>query len=827
MQASSTAATRQITYDDGVVRLFSIATVVWALVALLLGAFVATQLVWWQANLTPWLTFGRLRPLHTNAAIFAFVGNMMFAGIYYSTQRLLKARMASDFLGRFNFWGWQAIIVSAAVTLPLGLTQSKEYAELIWPIDVAIAVVWVAFAVNFFWTLAIRNEKNLYVALWFYIATIVTIPVLHIVNSLHLPTSLTHSYPLFSGVQDALVQWWYGHNAVGFFLTTPILGIMYYFLPKAADRPVYSYRLSIVYIWAGPHHLLYTALPDWAQTLGMVFSLMLWAPSWGGMLNGLLTLRGAWDKLRTDPVIKMFIVGVTFYGMSTFEGPLLSIKSVSALAHYTDWIIGHVHGGALGWNGFMAAGMLYWMVPRLWGTKLYSTRLADAHFWIGTFGILLYITSMWISGISQGLYWRALDTDGFLKYPDFVEGLNAQRFMYMMRLTGGTAYLFGFVLCAVNVFATIAAGKKVDGRVTVPARVPAEPAVSGWKVFRGAPAVLSALIVLAAAWLAVASPNMSVIVLGVGALLVVGAILLSVIYRAEGKSWHALLEGKPLTFTFLVLLAVLAGGVAELIPTIVLRPEIPVMTTETAAALPGDGVAPDAEPASAEAGDGGADDHAIIKLRPTVTGPVNRTAGNTGPAGFSTALDPERVQQPYSPLELAGRDIYVSEGCYLCHSQMIRPFRHETLRYGDYSRAEEFIYDRPFQWGSKRTGPDLHREGGKYPNLWHYQHMRDPRSTSPGSLMPRYDFLKAATVDFGELGGKISAMKKLGVPYGDREILTAESVARSQARLIVDDLAKNGVEITEDSRLVALIAYLQRLGRGPQPTGEVRTAEVR
>ncbi|HMB68212.1 MAG TPA: cytochrome-c oxidase, cbb3-type subunit I, partial [bacterium] len=586
MQASSAAATRQITYDDGVVRLFSIATVVWALVALLLGAVIATQLVWWQANLTPWLTFGRLRPLHTNAAIFAFVGNMMFAGIYYSTQRLLKTRMASDALSKFNFWGWQAIIVAAAVTLPLGLTQSKEYAELIWPIDIAIAVVWVAFAVNFFWTLSIRNEKNLYVALWFYIATIVTIPVLHIVNSLHFPTSLTHSYILFSGVQDALVQWWYGHNAVGFFLTTPILGIMYYFLPKAADRPVYSYRLSIVhfwslvfvYIWAGPHHLLYTALPDWAQTLGMVFSLMLWAPSWGGMLNGLLTLRGAWDKLRTDPVIKMFIVAVTFYGMSTFEGPLLSIKSVSALAHYTDWIIGHVHGGALGWNGFMAAGMLYWMVPRLWGTKLYSTRLADAHFWIGTFGILLYITSMWISGVSQGLYWRALNPEGFLKYPDFVEGLNAQRFMYMMRLAGGCAYLFGFVLCAVNVFATIAAGKKVDGRVTVPVKAPAAPAVSGWKVFRGAPAVLSALIVLTAAWLGIASPNMSVVVLGVGGLLVVGAILLSVIYRSEGKSWHALLEGKPLAFTFLVLLAILAGGVAELIPVIVLRPEIPVMT---------------------------------------------------------------------------------------------------------------------------------------------------------------------------------------------------------------------------------------------------------
>jgi cytochrome c oxidase cbb3-type subunit I/II len=470
------------------------------------------------------------------------------------------------------------------------------------------------------------------------------------------------------------------------------------------------------------------------------------------------------------------------------------------------------------------------MVPRLWGTKLYSTRLADAHFWIGTFGILLYITAMWISGISQGLYWGALNPEGFLKYPDFVEGLNAQRFMYMMRLAGGTAYLFGFVLCAVNVFATIAAGKKVDGRVTVPAKAPADP-ISGWKVLRGAPAVLSTLIVLAAAWLGIASPNMSVIVIGVAALLVVGAILLSVIYRAEGKSWHGLLEGKPLVFTFLVLLAILAGGVAELIPTIVLRPEIPVMTAEAApgsdetAAVESPGETGAAGAAAEVEGDHG--DHATIELRSTVTGPVNKTAGNTGPAGFSASWDPERVQQPYSPLELAGRDIYVSEGCYVCHSQMIRPFRHETLRYGDYSRAEEFIYDRPFLWGSKRTGPDLHRVGGKYPNLWHYQHMRDPRSTSPGSLMPNYDFLKVATVDLGGLGGKISAMKTLGVPYTDQQILTADSVARSQARLIVDDLAQNGVEITEDSQLVALIAYLQRLGRGPQPTGDVQTAEVR
>jgi cytochrome c oxidase cbb3-type subunit I/II len=809
MTGSRTVQTRQITYDDWIVRAFSLATVVWALVALLLGALIASQLVWWQANLgTPWLTFSRLRPLHTNAAIFAFVGNMMFAGIYYSTQRLLKARMASNFLSRFNFWGWQAIIVSAALTLPLGLTQGKEYAELIWPIDVAIAVVWVAFGANFFWTLAVRNEKNLYVALWFYIATIVTIAVLHIVNSLHLPTSLTHSYPLFAGVQDAIVQWWYGHNAVGFFLTTPILGIMYYFLPKAADRPVYSYRLSVVhfwglvfvYIWAGPHHLLYTALPDWAQTLGMVFSLMLWAPSWGGMLNGLLTLRGAWDKLRTDPVIKFFIVAVTFYGMSTFEGPLLSIKAVSALAHYTDWIIGHVHGGALGWNGFMTAGMLYWLVPRLWGTKLWSMRLADAHFWMGTFGILLYITSMWVSGVSQGLYWRALDADGFLKYPDFVEGLLAQRAMYMMRLVGGSAYLFGFVLFAVNIFATVRQGRPVDGCVTVPAKEPAaRPVVSGWKVIAGGPAVLSLIVVAVAAVLGVSSPVMSPVILTLAALVLVAAIVSAGAWRREGRSWHALLEGKPLAFTVLVLFAILAGGVAELIPAVVLKQEVPLTPTVEAAAS---GVA--------EA------KGSIFRDAVTQRG---STEGMRGPAGFDAAPEPDRVQRPYSPLELEGRDAYVSEGCYVCHSQMIRPFRHETLRYGDFSRAEEYVYDHPFQWGSKRTGPDLHRVGGKLPNLWHYQHLLDPRSTSPGSLMPAYSWLDDVEVDFSKTPGKLDAMRRLGVPYSAADILGAEHTALSQAALIRDDLATNAVTVSERSRLVALIAYLQRLGRGPQPTG--------
>ncbi|MEC8477379.1 MAG: cytochrome-c oxidase, cbb3-type subunit I, partial [SAR324 cluster bacterium] len=405
-------------YDDEIVRKFLLATIIWGVVGLLLGVIIATQLVFWETNLGPWFSFGRLRPLHTNAVIFAFVGNGMFAGIYHSMQRLCKARMFSDALSNINFWGWQLIIVAAAVTLPLGITVSKEYAELEWPIDIAITLVWVVFAINFFGTLLVRRERHIYVAIWFYMATVITVALLHIVNSLELPVTFLKSYSIYAGVQDALVQWWYGHNAVAFFLTTPILGLMFYYMPKVANRPVYSYRLSVIhfwaliflYIWAGPHHLLYTALPDWAQTLGMVFSLMLIAPSWGGMINGLMTLRGAWEKLRTDPVLKFLVVAISFYGMSTFEGPMLSIKSVNALSHYTDWTIGHVHSGALGWNGFMNFALIYFLVPRLWKTELYSVRLATIHFWIGTIGIIFYIISMWVAGITQGLMWRAFDS---------------------------------------------------------------------------------------------------------------------------------------------------------------------------------------------------------------------------------------------------------------------------------------------------------------------------------------------------------------------------------------------------------------------------------
>jgi len=770
---NASVQTRHVVYDDGIVRAFTLASVISGVVGMLVGVLIATQLSFWQANFgISWLSFGRLRPLHTNAVIFAFVGNAIFAGVYYSIQRLLKTRLASDFLSWLHFWGWQAIILAAAITLPLGLTQSKEYAELIWPIDLAVVVIWVVFGINFFWTIAKRNEKNLYVAIWFYIATIVAIAILYIVNNLALPTSFLHSYPVFAGVQDALVQWWYGHNAVGFFLTTPILGLMYYFLPKAAERPVYSYRLSIVhfwglifvYIWAGPHHLLYTALPEWAQTLGMLFSIMLWAPSWGGMLNGLLTLRGAWDKLRSDPILKFYVVAVTFYGMSTFEGPLLSIKSVNALAHYTDWIIGHVHGGTLGWNGFLIAGMIYWLVPRLWGTKLYSKRMAEAHFWIGTLGMMLYVLAMWVGGVSNGLFWRALGPDGFLKYPDFIEGLRALRFLYGMRLIGGLLYLTGFLMLGVNVWATIRRGKAVDieADVTVFEKTPGP---SFWKLIAGAPVIYAALVVALAILLGFSGIITSAAILAAGAVVVVAAILgIGVSRREEGPTWHRLVEGRPLAFSLIALVAVLIGGMVEIIPAVIIRNEVPMVT-------------------NAE----------------------------------GKQVESPWAQQPYSPLELAGRDIYIREGCYHCHSQMIRRLRHETLRYGDYSRAEEFRYDRPFLWGSKRIGPDLQRVGGKYANLWHYLHLKDPRSTSPGSNMPSYRHLLKGTLHTDRIMANMEAQKKLGVPYSDDDIENAGRDIDGQGSLITRDLADQGVEIPPRSEMVAVIAYLQRLGRGPQP----------
>ncbi|MES3630731.1 MAG: cytochrome-c oxidase, cbb3-type subunit I [Longimonas sp.] len=475
-------------YDEQITRLFVLATVIWGVIGMLVGLLLALQLPFPEANLGEYLSFGRLRPLHTNAVIFAFAGNAIFAAVYYSTQRLCKTRMYSDWMSRFHFWGWQAIIVSAAITLPLGYTTSKEYAELEWPISIAIAVVWIVFAINFFATLKYRRVKHMYVALWFYIATIITVAVLHVGNNLAIPVGALESYPIYAGVQDAMVQWWYGHNAVAFFLTTPFLGLMYYFLPKAAERPVFSYRLSIVhfwslifiYIWAGPHHLIYTAVPEWAATLGMIFSVMLWMPSWGGMINGLFTLRGAWHKLRDSVVLKMFVVGITFYGMATFEGPALSVKSVNALTHYTDWTIGHVHSAALGWNGFMIFGMIYWLLPRLWRTPLWSDKLANAHFWVGTLGILIYVIAMYVSGVTQGLMWRAFDEAGRLMYPDFMETVVQVIPMYWARFIGGALYLAGTLMLVVNVIMTIRnAPATLPDAAQVSARKPVSLEASG------------------------------------------------------------------------------------------------------------------------------------------------------------------------------------------------------------------------------------------------------------------------------------------------------------------------------------------------------------
>jgi cytochrome c oxidase cbb3-type subunit I/II len=719
-------------YDDDIVRKFATATIFWGLIATVVGLVVAILLV--IPTLfggAPWLSFGRLRPLHTNAAIFAFAGNGIFAAIYYSTQRLCKARMWSDALGRLHFWGWQAIIVAAAVTLPLGITQSKEYAELEWPIDLAIAVVWLGFfGVNFLMTLVHRRERHMYVALWFYIATIVTFTILHVFNNLVVPIGLGKSYPIYAGVQDAFMQWWYGHNAVAFFLTTPFLGMMYYFLPKAANRPVFSYKLSIIhfwslvfiYIWAGPHHLHYTALPEWACTLGMLFSLMLWMPSWGGMINGLLTLRGAWQKVTVDPVLKFFVVGVTFYGMSTFEGPMLSIKSVNGLSHYTDWTIAHVHSGALGWNGMMTFGMLYWLAPRLFQTKLWSTKAASLHFWIGTIGILLYIVPIYAAGLTQGLYWRALDSSGNLKY-EFIEAITDVSSFWQLRVVGGALFVAGVVLMFVNYVMTWSTRPaKYEVPVYEAARLsktaPADPPAP--------PSELNDVPMLTAA------KNLDV---------------------WSRMGWHRRWERLPVRFTVLTTLAVVIASLFEIIPTFLIRSNIPTIATV----------------------------------------------------------------KPYTPLELAGRDIYVSEGCFNCHSQMIRPMVAETKRYGEYSKPGEFIYDHPFQWGSRRIGPDLAREGGKQSSVWHWRHFENPRFFEEDSVMPSYEHLLETPIDFEKVTDRVWAAHMLGAPY-DRALTEAPAMARAQAERVAADIVSQGGPVRSgdlmifDTQAVALIAYLQRIG---------------
>ena len=771
--------TTTIVYDDDSVRNFMIASIFWGLVGMGAGVLIAFQLNYWQLNgkFLEWitfgllqsegvefLTFGRLRPLHTNAAIFAFVGNMMFAGIYYSTQRLCRVRMASKLLTNINFWGWQFIIVCAAISLPAGFSRGKEYAELIWPINIMIAVIWLVFGANFFWTLSKRNEKSLYVGLWFYIATIVTITMLYVVNHLSIPTCFTHSYPLLGGVQDALVQWWYGHNAVAFFLTTPMLGIMYYFVPKAANRPVYSYRLSIIhfwslvfiYIWAGPHHLLNTALPEWLQSLGMIFSLMLWAPSWAGMLNGLLTLRGAWDRLLTDPVIKFFAAAVTFYGMCTFEGPLLSIKAVNALSHYTDWTVGHVHSGTLGWNGFLAAGMFYWLAPRLWKTKLHSTALANAHFWLGMVGILLYVASMWVAGITQGLMLNATIEGGtVLQYPNFLDTLQAIRPVMLFRAIGGGLYLLGFAMMAYNIWRTARSGTAVNGTVEVEVTDIETPSMIS--SFLSAP-VMYALAIIFSICLTIFSGGALFIV---GIFLTITCIIVAIAHfqfsKASWEAWYSKLLDHGFAFTVLTIVAAGIGGAIQIIPTV---------TMQRADNIEG------------------------------------------------------RLQVPYTPLELAGRDIYVSEGCYNCHSQMIRTLVPDVMRYGEsngeqrgYSHLGESIYDFPHQWGSKRTGPDLAREGGLRSDDWHYFHMLDPRSVSPGSNMPNYTWLFKKPIKVSQLPRKIDVMRMLGVPYPiDLSEEDIQAQIDEQSAGIVARLAEKGAFTDPDREIIALIAYLQKIG---------------
>ncbi len=698
----------QFSYDNKIVRNFALATIIWALVGMSVGLWAAIELYFPSMNLDlSWLTFGRIRPLHTNAVIFAFVGNGIFMGVYYSLQRLVKARMYSDTLSKIHFWGWNFIIVLAAITLPLGYTQSGEYAELSWPIDIMIAVVWIIFGINMFGTMIKRRENHLYVAIWFYIATWVTVTVLHVFKSLAIPIALTSltSYPVYSGVTDALVQWWYGHNAVAFFLTTPYLGLMYYFMPKAANRPVYSYKLSIIhfwslifiYIWAGPHHLLYTSLPDWAQSLGTVFSISLVAPSWGGMLNGLLTLRGAWDRVREDPILKFMVVAVTAYGMSTFEGPMLSIKSINAISHFTDWTVAHVHIGTLGWNGMLTFGILYWLIPRIYNTKLHSVSSANTHFWLSTLGLLFYSVPLYWAGWTQSLMWKQFNADGFLQYNEFLSTVTRILPMYGMRIIGGTIYLTGVILMTINLKKTMNSGKLIENEAAeAPARVK--------------------------------------------------------YVKHAGEHWHRLVERRPMQMLLWATITILIGGFVEYFPLVMVDDNIPKIDSV----------------------------------------------------------------MPYTPLELEGRDIYIREGCVSCHSQQIRPFRSETVRYGEYSKAGEAIYDRPFLWGSKRTGPDLAREGErKRSHGWHYDHLRDPREISDGSIMPNYPWLISDDLDTGYLIAKIKTLQLLGTPYPEGYAEIAHDDLVAQAKQIADELRaekKIPMEGVENKEIIAVIAYLQRLG---------------
>ncbi|HZD83978.1 MAG TPA: cytochrome-c oxidase, cbb3-type subunit II [Candidatus Angelobacter sp.] len=715
---------KKIYWDNRIVKAFLYATVIWAILGFLSGLSIAFLLFYPEfpelilgnilKNSEGIFGFGRWRMIHTTTVIFAFVGNIIFAGSYYSIQRLLKSRMYSDILSWMHFFGWQLLIILSWITFLKGINSSKEYAEHEWPLDLLISAVWIIYGINMIGTLFQRRIKHLYVSIWFFLGTWVAVAMLHIFNNLELPISFSSfkSYSLYAGVQDALVQWWYGHNAVAFILTTPILGLMYYFVPMASGTPVFSYKLSIVhfwslifiYIWAGPHHLMYTALPSWAQMLGTIFSIMLIAPSWGGMLNGLLTLKSSWVRMKKDPILKFFLVSITAYGMATVEGPMLATKKLNSICHFTDWVIAHVHLGTLGWNGFMAFGIIYWLTKKLWNST-YSIFLANTHFWLGFFGIILYIFPMYWCAIMQSNAWKSFYPDGSLVNKNFLETVIMIKPFYVLRFIGGVIYFFGTILMIYNIYKTIKKGKfiineKIEFTVI---------------------------------------PN-----------------------KICEEKFHGWLERKPVPFIILSLVVLAIGGASEIIPTLIIKSNVPNISSVT----------------------------------------------------------------PYTPLELEGRDIYISEGCNACHSQIVRPFRDEVVRYGEYSKAGEFVYDHPFLWGSKRTGPDLARVGGKVPSLWHFKHLSNPRYTSPGSIMPSYPWL------FNELDrsftkSKIKTMINLGVPYRKKDLENAFTKMEEQARKIVAHICRESpymrekmefqrkfitLENLEKSKIIALISYLQRIG---------------
>lgn len=726
-------------YDNKIVKAFLYATIFWAFFGFLIGIFIATLLIFPELpnfifgtalkNSHGCFGYGRLRMIHTTTVVFAFVGNIIFAGSYYSLQRLLKTRIYSDVISWLHFWGWQIFIFLSWITFFIGLNTSKEYSEHEWPLDLLIGITWLFYGLNIFGSILKRNVKHLYVAVWFFLATWIAILVLHVFNNLEIPISFFSfkSYSIYAGVQDALMQWWYGHNAVAFFLTTPILGLMYYFVPKILNKPIFSYKLSIVhfwslifiYIWAGPHHLIYTALPTWAQVLGTIFSIMLIAPSWGGMINGLLTFRGSWNKIYKNPILKFFIVSLISYGIATFDGPMLATKTLNSIGHYTDWVIAHVHLGALGWNGFIAFGIIYYLVSELWVTKIYSLLLVNIHFWLGFIGIILYVAPMYTGAVIQARIWKEFNIDGTLMYKNFIDSVNVMSKFYKIRLIGGILYFIGFLVMIFNILVSINKNKNKF----------------------------------------IANEKVRLTILQVSN---------NPINQEKNKFFifHSWLEKKPVQFLILTFLVVSIGGAFEIIPTMVIKSNIPI----------------------------------IYNIK------------------------------PYSPLELEGRDIYIREGCNSCHSQMIRPFRDEVLRYGDYSKAGEFIYDHPFLWGSKRTGPDLAREGGKKSNSWHFKHMYNPRFVSKGSVMPCYPWLFFNKINLYDIQKKMIVMKKLGVPYTTSYINKSFDLLNHQAKNIALNIMNESSDIKklfnkeyiylgdrqfiplEKLEIVALISYLQRLG---------------